>query len=214
MPDPSDFLPFLIQYGNIAHEHLLKHLTNEQISDYLDYLHKPATTHGEAFRRITVEDGHPTTIFYALESLGRINALCNAAECPSEESITPESAFQAAFAALQAGMMIGAIADDKGKEAIIALAQHGRKFAANVGGHDDDLTKYLLELFQDFQKKHVRYPRNKEVLNLLESKVGQGFIYSVDDEEIEWGKSARTKISTMGNRFTAIRKKLGIKKSR
>ena len=215
MVNPSDLLTALVQYGNIAYEYLRKNLTNDQIAAYLDYLHSPTTTYGEAFRHITEEQRHPEAVFYALESLGRINALCNAAECPSESPITPDRAFIVAVSALWAGMLIGAVVDDKGKEAILALAKHGKKFAESVGKNDDEFTSYLVSLFQEFHKTHDRHPRNKEVIALLESCEGQGFIHTINDDVIEWGdRAASTKLTTLPNRLTRVRDKLGISRNK
>lgn len=211
MVNPSDLLLTLIRYGNIAHDYLCNHLSNKDISEYLDFLNNATITHGEAFRLITKEHGHTETVFYALESLSRINAMCNTAECPSETPVDPERAFIVAFSALQAGMLIGAIADDKGKEAIITLAEHGKKFALNAGRSDDEFTHYLVKLFQDFYQGRSRYPRNKEVIAVLEKAQRQGFIHTIDDTTVEWGEKGSTRITTLEkDRLPRIRKKLRV----
>lgn len=208
MVNPSDLLPALIKYGDIAHEYLHKHLSADQISDYLDYLDIPTTTHGEAFRLITVEHGHPESVFHVLGALSRINAMCNAAECPNEEPLDPGRAFLVAFSALQAGMMIGAVVDDEGKEGIIKLAKHGIKFAENVGRKPDELTMYLENIISDYNQKHNKFPAYKEVLRILEGKQGQGFIHTVDDVSLEWGKDGTTSLGRLEIRVSEIRKKL------
>lgn len=104
------------------------------------------------------------------------------------------------------------IYNQREKEAIPALVKLGMKFAESAGRREDEFTRYLVTLFQNYYESYRRYPRNKEAMELLESKLGQGFIHAIDDEEIEWGKSGTTKLSTMKNRFTATRKRL--KKSR
>jgi len=211
MLNPIDFLPALIQYGDIAFNFLRKHLSEKQISEYLDYLHEPTTTHGEAFRRITQEHGQPEKVFFGLEALGRINALCSSIESPSEKALDPEKAVLVTFSALRAGMMIGAVVDDDDRESLIALAKHGAKFAGTVGKKDDDLTHFLVSMFEDFRIKNKRLPRNKEALALLARYANtreNPFIYMMDDESLLWGNSGTTKISTLRNRFTKVRKKI------
>lgn len=205
MVNPSDLLPALYQYGNIAHEYLHKHLTDEQISDYLDYLQGSTTTHGQAFRHITREHGHPETVFYVLASLSRINAFCDAAECPDEESYDPGRAFHVAFSALQAGIMIGTIADDKGKEAILAWAKLGKKFGDNVGRKPDKLTTFLENIVSNYYQEHNKLPSYKIVLSILETLQGQGFIHTIDDESIEWGENGTTSLRSLENRLVDIR---------
>lgn len=209
MPVPSDFLPALGKYGDIAYQYLLKHLSEDQISEYIVHLRTTSATHGEAYRYITKEHGHQDTVFYALESMTRINDLYEAAQYPSIEPIDPEQAFTAAVLALRAGMLIGAVVGDDGKDAIIALAEYGRRFAVNVGKRVDAFTHYLVSLFQNYYNSHGRYPTNKEVVGELEKLIRHGFINNVDDDgTVDWGQNGLTAIKALEKRLTRIRKNL------
>jgi hypothetical protein len=107
--------------------------------------------------------------------------------------------------------VIGAVANPEGRAAIIAMAEHGARFVGK-GKHEDEFTHYLVLLFKEFFKSHDRYPRNKEVVALLESQEHQGFINTINDDVIEWGDhGASTKLTTLPNRLTKIREFLGIK---
>jgi hypothetical protein len=101
---------------------------------------------------------------------------------------------------------------DAEREILKDLAKHGKKFAESVGRHDDELTHYLESLFQEFHKLHDRYPRNKEVVTLLKGCAGEDdvLIWAVDNKAIEWG-GGKTKLTTLLNRCTKIRKKFNKK---
>lgn len=206
---PSDLIPALVEYGNIANNFLRKYLTDAQISDYLDYLNDPATTHGEAFRRITVEHGHTESVFYAVDALGRVNALCNAAECPSKEPLEAGRAFIVAFSALQAGMMIGAVVDDKGREAIINLAAHGAKFAGSGGRKPGRFSQLLESIVREYYRHNHDFPDYMEVVSLLNNEIGKGIVNSVDETEgIDHGASGSIGIPALKNKLSEIRKKI------
>lgn len=213
MVNPTDFLPALYEYGNIVHEYLCKHLSHDQISAYLDYLGKETTTHGEAFRCITEEHGHPKPVFYAISSLYRINALCNdalnAAECPSEEPLEPGHAFLGAFLALQAGMMIGATADPKGEEAIMKLAALGGKFDRSVGRKAGKFSQLLESIVSEYYRQNHGFPDYLKVIRLLKNEIGKGLVHSVDETEgIEYGASGDVGIPALKNKLSEIRKKI------
>jgi hypothetical protein len=215
MVNLSNFLPALIRYGNVAYEYLRKHLTDDQICSYLDLLNTPSTTHGAAHKIITEEHGHHDKIFFALDSLGRINGLCNAAECPCDERIDSGRAFLVAFSALRAGMLIGAIVDDKGKKAILVLAKHGEKFANYTGRKPGKFTKLLEAIVTDYHQHNGYFPNYKEVLKILKRQAnnymskGGRFIHTVDDDgSIEWGDKGMTSLPTLKNKLSDIRKKI------
>ncbi|MGA2553212.1 MAG: hypothetical protein ABSF20_00310 [Smithella sp.] len=210
MVTPSDYLPALIRYGDIVYEYLRKHLTDDQISSYLDLINTPNMTLRIALEIITKKHGHPEIVFYSLESLARINALCNTAECPSEEPIAAERAFLVTFSALQTGLMIGAIADDKGKEEIFALAKHGKKFAESVGRKPDKFTKLLESIVIDYYQQNGSFPNYMKVFRILKQRQGNGLIHTVDDDDgtIEWGEKGNTSLPTLKNRLSIIRKKI------
>jgi hypothetical protein len=209
MVNPSDCLPALIEYGNIAYEYLHKYLTDDQIAAYLDYFHTPTATKRELYGHITKEHGHPEIVYYALESLARINALCNAAECPSEEPIDTGRAFLVAYEALRAGVMIWAIVDDKGRKAILALAMHGKKFAESVGRKPDKFTKLLESIVTEYYQQNGSFPNYMKVLRILKQQQGNGFIHTVDDNNtIEWGEEGTTSLPTLKNKLSIIRKKI------
>jgi hypothetical protein len=168
-----------------------------------------------ALENITKEHRHPEIVFYALESLARINALCNAADCPSEEPIDAGRAFLVTFSALRAGMIIGAIADDKGKEAILALAKHGKKFNNYTGRKPDKFTKHLESIVADYHQQNGSFPNYRKVLRILKQQAdnymseGDRFIHTVDkDGSIEWGDKGITLLPTLKNKLSIIRKKI------
>jgi hypothetical protein len=205
--NPKDCLPVLIKCGDIIFEYLKKHLTVKQISTFLNYLNRPGITHGQVFRYITQKHGQPESIFNAIVSLARISNLCDAADFPSQEPLHPNGAFHVAFSALMAGMHIGMIADDEEKKALNTIVKHGKKFALSVGKHDDLFTLYLNYIFDEFHKSNGRYPQNKEVVTILESKQHNGFIHTVEkDGTVEWGKEGSTGLKALEKRLTKIRK--------
>jgi len=209
MVNPSDYLPALYRYGDIALEFLRQYLTDDQIHAYIDLFNTPTMTLRVALEIITKEHGYPENVFYALESLARINALCSAVECPSEEPIDAGRASFAAFEALQAGMMIGAIVDDKGKEEILALAKHGKKFDNYTGRKPGKFTKLLESIVTDYYQQNGSFPNYMKVLRILKQQQGNDFIHTVEDDgTIEWGDKGTTSLPTLKNKLSIIRKKI------
>ncbi len=205
----ADCLPDLIKYGDIVSEYLAKHLSEDQITTYLNYFNSPTRTYGDTLRHITVNDGHTDIVFYALESLWRIAALCDAAENPSDEPLDSRKAFYAVFSALRAGMVIGAVADDKGKEAIFALAKHGQKFAKSVGKKPGKLSNLLESMHKKHFSEHQEFPDYKRVIWLLKKEIGKGVVHSVDEiEGVEWGHSGSIGCQALKNKLSDIKKKI------
>ncbi len=210
MQDPSDFLPQLAKYQNIAYEYLNYYLTDDQISAYLDFFHTPTTTHGKARSHIIEEHGHPETVYHALDALSRINALWDAVEWPNDRPVDPRQSFLISMYALQAGAVIGAIRAGSVKEQpILALAEHGQKFAKNTGRKPDRFTKRLESIVAEYQLQNGRFPHYVEVIAILKRQQGDGFIHTVDDDgTIEWGEKGNTPIPILKNKLSGIRKKI------
>ena len=209
---PVDCLPILIKCGDIIYEYLRKHLTDEQISVFLKYLDSPGITYGQAFRYITQEHGQTETVFNAIDSLVRIRSMCDAAESPGQNALSPDRVFHVAFSALRTGLLIGMVADEEQRQALTVLSTHGKKFAESTGKHDDQLTHYLMSIFQGFHNLNGRYPSNKEVSAKLEKDQGNGFIHTVEyNGSVEWGENGLTGMKGLEKRLTKIRKRLSEK---
>jgi hypothetical protein len=73
------FIPELTKSRDIIYNYLSRHLTNDQINAYKDYLYTPTTTFGDAYRYITEELSLPDTIYHALNSFAKVSILCDAA---------------------------------------------------------------------------------------------------------------------------------------
>lgn len=200
----SDILPSLIECGEVVANYLNKHISDDQIDAYLELFR--TSSYGGALNRVTEEDGHSEEVFFSLESLYYITGLVyKAEESPEKEA---DSDFMAAFFCLRAGMIVGAVADNKNQEGMVILSKRGKPFAEQAGRKEDDFTKYLESIVSKHHQKHSKFPSNRKVIEFLKSQIGKGYIDDADDEGgVAWKNGAIATV-TLNNKLSAIRKKI------